>query len=94
MVSASAQIKNKHGIHVRPSRVISEAIGSYDGQIMLTANDICINTMNMINILSLGLQEGDIVEISVEGAQEQEMIKQVIALLEEQYDFPGAGSQI
>lgn len=92
MISDSATIKNKHGIHVRPSRVISDDLSSYEGQIMFTANDICINTMNMINILCLGLKEGDVVDITLEGPEEEHMLQRIIELLEREYDFPDAGN--
>ena len=59
---------------------------------MFTANDICINTMNMINILCLGLKEGDVVDITLEGPEEEHMLQRIIELLEREYDFPDAGN--
>lgn len=90
MVKAMAVISNSNGIHVRPSRVIASALASSSAQISLKANGFTVSSVNMMNLLSLGLKQGDSVEVAIEGEEEQQVLAQTIALLEARYDFPPA----
>ena len=88
MTKAQAVVKNKAGIHVRPSGVIMQEIGPYSGTITLTAKGESLELNSIMSLLSLGLTEGDRVDISVQGPEEKEMCAKLVSLLETNYDFP------
>jgi len=92
MVKGSAIVTNTNGIHVRPSRVIASAVASHTERITLKANGFTVTQVNMMNLLSLGLKEGDKVEITVEGEAEKQVLAQLTALLETRFEFPPAGN--
>ncbi len=84
---------NTNGIHVRPSRVIETELAPYSETVTLASNGMKISSINMINLLSLGLKTGDTVEITVSGAQEQQVFDQIVKLLETHFDFPTAETE-
>ncbi len=88
MVEESAVVQNQAGIHVRPSGVIIEEIGSYSGSINAEAHGFSIELNSVMGLLSLGLVQGDEVKITVEGPEEEKVAAQVKELFERHYDFP------
>lgn len=92
MVKATAVVTNSNGIHVRPSRVIASALACSSAHISLSANGFTVTSMNMMNLLSLGLKQDDTVEITVDGEGEQQVLAQAIALFETRFDFPPASN--
>lgn len=88
MVKVEATIKNKHGIHCRPSAVISKAIEGYKGTISISSEEETIELNTIFSLLSLGLKPGDTITIKVEGLEETLAAKKLIELFEYEYDFP------
>lgn len=58
------------------------------GSVTLHANGISVTNLQMISILCLGLKQGDIVEITVEGEDEQRVFHRLKQLFETHFDFP------
>lgn len=88
MISGHATIINRQGIHVRPSKVISDAVIGYTGSITVTKDDFSIDQVNTIMLLTLALTEGDRITIEVDGPDEPEMLEKLIGLFETPFDFP------
>lgn len=91
MQKRSVTIRNRAGIHCRPSSVILQAVGNEfsDHKFLLTnpAGDSC-ELNSIMGLLALGLARGDTAELQVEGPREDEAIVKVAGLLEREYDFP------
>ncbi len=92
MIKGSAVILNSNGIHVRPSRVISTEAASLPGEIILHANDITVTPVTIINLLALGLKQGDQVDIMIQGTDNDQVLKRLVELFETHFDFPAADS--
>ena len=88
MVEETAVVQNQAGIHVRPSGVIIEEIGEYQGTVTAVSNGFSVELNSVMGLLSLGLVQGDEVTIKVEGPDEEKVAAQVKELFERQYDFP------
>lgn len=89
MVRRSAEIRNKAGIHVRPSGVIMNEISTFSGQISLKHGDTTVEISNIMALLSLGLVQGDRIEIIVEGGDEEAEADKLRELFQRNFDFPG-----
>ncbi len=88
MVEETAVVQNQAGIHVRPSGVIIEEIGEYEGNVTAESNGFSVELNSVMGLLSLGLVQGDEVKIKVEGPDEEKVAAQVKELFERHYDFP------
>lgn len=87
MKTAKAVIKNKMGIHVRPSGEIIAKTQSYSGTIFLKSKDLELQLNSIMDLLALGLQEGDELEISVTGPDEEIFVQELVELFQYNYDF-------
>lgn len=92
MITKSTVIRNKNGIHVRPSRAIVTQFGFYQGSITITANGMTIDTLSIMHLLSLGMQYGDKAVITVDGPEEQKTADKLVSLLSTEFNFPPASS--
>jgi phosphocarrier protein len=89
MTEKCVKIKNRAGIHCRPSSAILTAIEDYQGHafsIVTTKGNIELNSI--LNLLALGLQCGDSVTVKVKGPKEKEACEKIAGLFEYEFDFP------
>ncbi|MDA3835933.1 MAG: HPr family phosphocarrier protein [Spirochaetales bacterium] len=88
MVTKRAAIKNKNGIHVRPSQEIAASVSDYMGFVQIETAHQIIYDANTISIISLGLIQGDTVYITIEGPEEEAICSRLAGLFEKEFDFP------
>lgn len=88
MREQTVTVRNKAGIHCRPSSTILQAAAQYPG------NDLSVQTQHgeipltsILDLLSLGLQCGDTVTVRVNGPQEQEACAKIAELFATEFDF-------
>lgn len=87
MTKVSAEVKNPKGIHVRPSGIIFKAIMGYTGVITVTKDGVDTILRDLITLLTLGLHKGSLIEISVDGDNEEKMAANLQQLFEKTYEF-------
>lgn len=89
MREKSVEIKNRAGIHCRPSSVIMAEIDKFPGTDFKLISENGTSSMHSIlELLSLGLQQGDEVTVQASGKDEENACSAIAALLEKEYDFP------
>lgn len=88
MVEKSAIIKNAQGIHCRPSAVIVKEIQAYEGAIRVHSESGDCDPRSIMGLLSLGLQVGAEITLSVEGPDEEAVCSRLKELFETMFDFP------
>ena len=88
MVKRTAQIRNAFGIHVRPSAVIVKRAREYTGTIEVTSErGNCVDAKNLLGVISLGVTQGQIVTLTVDGADEKQWAAIMVELFETEFDF-------
>jgi phosphotransferase system HPr (HPr) family protein len=70
MVEATATIRNSAGIHCRPSAAIVKAINDYPGRMEISAPGGTCDPRSIMGLLSLCLEAGTPVRITVDGPDE------------------------
>ncbi|RKX76501.1 MAG: hypothetical protein DRP87_11735 [Spirochaetes bacterium] len=88
MVRKKAVIKNKAGIHVRPTGVIINSVKNINASIVVRAKGMESDLKDHVSLLAMGLLQGDTVEIIVSGDNEEEVGEKIKELFEKKYDFP------
>lgn len=84
-------IRNKAGIHCRPSGVILSAIRNEFPEHtfrVITADGTATELDSILTLISLALTRGSTVILQAEGVDEDKAIKRIGDLFEFEFDFP------
>ncbi len=82
MIKQTVSVVNAQGFHMRPADVFSGAMGRYSCDVVLRVDGKEINGKSLMNILAAGIRCGSTVEVSCDGADEQEAMREAVALIE------------
>ncbi len=82
MVELETTIKNRAGIHARPSALIAQTAVKFSSRIFLEKNGNKINAKSIMGIITLAASFGSRIKITAEGADEQAAADAIKALFE------------
>lgn len=89
MVVKKIVIRNRAGIHCRPSSAIMTEVEKFPQvEFCLSAENGSSSMHSILELLALGLQKGDEATLQVSGPDEQTACDTIAAALETEYDFP------
>ena len=75
-------VQNKVGLHARPATFFIQKANEYKCSIWIGRDDRKVNAKSLLGVLSLGITNGYTVEISADGADEQDAVDGLCDLLE------------
>lgn len=81
-------MENARGIHCRPSTAIASALRDYAGEISVRGGEEVCDPRSIMQLMGLGLEHGERVQIRVSGPDEEELGCRLVALFETRFDFP------
>lgn len=91
-VTVRAVVQNSAGIHCRPTAVIVKDVRGFDVQAKVQGPDgASADLTSAIEVLSLGLRQGDEVELTVTGSDAEACATKLQELFATEFDFPNAG---
>ena len=82
MVTKKITVKNQTGLHLRPAGILCRTAMLYKSHISLTYGDTTANAKSVLSVLGAGVKAGDELEITCEGADEQEAMEAMVNLFE------------
>lgn len=82
MVELETTIKNRAGIHARPSAIIAQTAVKYASRVFLEKAGNRINAKSIMGIITLAASYGSKVKIIADGADEQAAAEAIKALFE------------
>jgi len=82
------EIRNKAGIHVRPTGLIVQAARSFPCSVTIRSKGMEADGKDHFGILTLGLMQGDIVEIQLNGEGAEAAAETLAELFAREFDFP------
>ena len=82
MVELETTIKNRAGIHARPSALIAQTAIKFTSRIYLEKEGNQINAKSIMGIITLAASFGAKIKIIADGADEQEAVKAIAELFE------------
>ncbi len=88
MVEMTATIQNAQGIHCRPSAVIVKYVSDYHGSITVIGEKGEARLSSILELMTLELFVGSQITIRVDGPDEEQFCKDLVALFETHFDFP------
>ena len=74
MVKESITIRIPTDFETRPIAMLVQVAGRFDSRITLESGSKCVNAKSIMGMMSLGLDNGETVEVSAEGDDEKEAL--------------------
>ncbi|MBD3807733.1 MAG: HPr family phosphocarrier protein, partial [Epsilonproteobacteria bacterium] len=80
-IIAKVKLNAPHGVHLRPSAMISSIAKSHRGKVFISLNKNKIDAKDMNKILALGLKDGDEIEVMAGGKNAKAVVDKVVNFL-------------
>ncbi len=85
MIKNNITISNKLGLHARASAKLTKLAGSYPCEVWMSKGERRINAKSIMGVMMLAAGLGSQVELETEGAQEQEAMAALLALINDKF---------
>ncbi|WP_428897275.1 phosphocarrier protein [Parelusimicrobium proximum] len=86
MINDNITIKNKMGLHARPSALLAKTAAAYKSEITLNKDNVNVNAKSIMGILMLAAECGAEIKLSVSGEDEQEAFDAVRNILSGEHE--------
>lgn len=81
MVERLITIGSSHGLHARPAKLFTQAAAASGASVTVTKGDTSVNAASILGVISLGVDHGDQITLTVEGADEERILGELEELL-------------
>ena len=85
MIKTSVTISNKLGLHARASAKLTKLAGSFPCEVWLKRGERRVNAKSIMGVMMLAAGLGATVEVETDGAQEQEAMNALLALINDKF---------
>jgi len=85
MIKTSTTIINKLGLHARASAKLTKLAGSFPCEVWISKGERRVNAKSIMGVMMLAAGIGSVVELETDGAQEQEAMDALLALLADKF---------
>ncbi|HKX44385.1 MAG TPA: HPr family phosphocarrier protein [Burkholderiaceae bacterium] len=85
MIKTSITISNKLGLHARASAKLTKLAGTFQSEVALSRNDRRVNAKSIMGVMMLAAGIGAIVEVEIEGPDEQAAMDAIVALFNDKF---------
>jgi phosphocarrier protein HPr len=87
MIQGLAVIRNKKGLHARPSTLVVVAAKRFEAEILLHYDGFKANAARLLDLLSLGADCGSEIQITSDGPDEEDALVAIKTVIEQEFDF-------
>ncbi|MBO9645661.1 MAG: HPr family phosphocarrier protein [Pseudacidovorax sp.] len=85
MIKTSVTISNKLGLHARASAKLTKLAGSFPCEVWIARGERRVNAKSIMGVMMLAAGLGATVELETDGAQEQEAMNAIVALMNDKF---------
>ena len=85
MIKTDTTITNKLGLHARASAKLTKLAGSYPCEVWMSRGERRVNAKSIMGVMMLAAGLGTQVEVETDGAQEQEAMNALLALIDDKF---------
>ncbi|HOD66199.1 MAG TPA: HPr family phosphocarrier protein [candidate division Zixibacteria bacterium] len=82
MITATATIVNKLGLHARPSAMLVTTASRFESEVWVTKDGLRVNGKSIMGVMMLAAERGSQLLIEVNGPDEQEALQAVLRVIE------------
>lgn len=84
--SLELKVTNKMGIHARPAAMIVRVANKYACEVTVEKDDEQVNGKSIMGLMMLAAGSGSILRFRADGSDASEMLKEMSALFERQFE--------
>lgn len=85
MIKNSTTINNKLGLHARASAKLTKLAGSFACEVWMAKGERRVNAKSIMGVMMLAAGIGSSVEIETDGADEQQAMTAILALINDKF---------
>ena len=85
MIKTTVTISNRLGLHARASAKLTKLAGSFASDVHLSRNGRRVNAKSIMGVMMLAAGIGTTVVVETDGAQEQEAMDALLALINDKF---------
>ena len=85
MIKQSITISNKLGLHARASAKLTKLAGTFKSEVFMSRNERRVNAKSIMGVMMLAAGIGSVVELEVDGADEQAAMTALLALIDDKF---------
>ena len=85
MIKITTTISNKLGLHARASAKLTKLAGSFPCEVWISKGERRVNAKSIMGVMMLAAGIGSEVELETDGAQEQEAMDALLALMADKF---------
>ncbi len=85
MIKSLTTISNKLGLHARASAKLTKLAGSFPCEVWISKGERRVNAKSIMGVMMLAAGIGSEVELETDGAQEQEAMDALLALIADKF---------
>ena len=85
MIKTNVTISNKLGLHARASAKLTKLAGSHRCEVWMSRGERRINAKSIMGVMMLAAGIGSEVEIETSGADEQQAMDAIVALIHDKF---------
>ncbi len=85
MIKTTTTISNKLGLHARASAKLTKLAGSFPCEVWISKGERRVNAKSIMGVMMLAAGIGSEVDLETNGAQEQEAMDALLALMADKF---------
>ncbi len=82
MCVKDVMVQNQVGLHARPATFFIQKANSFKSSIWVEKEDRRVNAKSLLGVLSLGIVGGTAIRVIADGADEEQAVNELVALVE------------
>lgn len=86
MADRTLVVASAHGLHARPAALFVKAATDSGASVHLRKGDRTVDAKSILGVISLGIDHGDEVTLTVEGENDEAVLGELAAFLEQDHD--------
>lgn len=86
MLEKQVTVKNRLGIHARPSALLVQAASKFASEITLEKDGLAINGKSIMGVMMLAAEVGAVIKVRIDGDDEVEAFKKMVEMIESHFD--------
>ena len=83
VISKQFEVEGENGFHLRPITLLVQLAGRFESDITIVKDGNSVGTRSVMELLLLGAQHGDVLEVSISGSDSSEALIAVEELFKE-----------
>ena len=88
MISQTAKIINKLGLHARPSAMLVTSAAKYQAEVYFTKNGLRVNGKSILGVMMLAAESGSELIIECDGPDEEAAMAELVQVINSRFGEP------